>query len=83
VLQARNGKQIVSKRTQRIAGEIDLFIRQYARKRVAGQDPNDRRYDRNLEQHIRHMKPEELDALMREEPKPAKGIGAGKSGKKK
>ncbi len=73
----------MSKRTHRVAGEIGLFIRQYARKRVSGQDPNDRRYDRKLEQQIRHMKPEELDALMREEPKPAKGIRGGKRGKKK
>ena len=56
---------MMSKRRQRLEGEIGAFIRQYARKRYPGMDPNDRRYDREIERMIRHMKPEELDELMR------------------
>jgi hypothetical protein len=55
----------MSKRKQRLEGEIGAFIRQYARKRHPGMDPNDRRYDREIERMIRHMKPEELDDLTR------------------
>lgn len=57
---------MISKRKKRLEGEIGAFIRQYARKRHPGMDPNDRRYDREIERKIRQMKPEELDALMRD-----------------
>lgn len=54
-----------TRRKNRLEGEIGAFIRQYARKRYPGMDPNDRRYDREIERKIRRMKPEELDELMR------------------
>jgi hypothetical protein len=57
---------MVSKRKKRLEAEIGVFVRQYARKRYPGMDPNDRRYDREIERLIRRMKPEELDQLMRE-----------------
>lgn len=57
---------MISKRKKHLEGEIGAFIRQYARKRHPGMDPNDRRYDREIERKIRQMKPEELDALMRD-----------------
>jgi hypothetical protein len=56
---------MVNKRKKRLEGEIGVFIRKYARKRYPGMDPNDRRYDREIEQLIRRMKPEELDELLR------------------
>jgi hypothetical protein len=56
----------MSKRRQNLAGKIGAFIRQYARKKSPN-DPNDRRYDRKVEKTVRHMKPEELDRLMRDE----------------
>lgn len=44
-------------------------MRQYARKKEHGHDPNDRGYDRKLEREIRRMDPAELDELLRgEEP---------------
>ena len=52
------------KRIKRLEGAIGSFVQQYARKRHAGHDPNDRRYDRNIEKKIRHMKPDELSRLM-------------------
>jgi hypothetical protein len=51
----------------RLEGEIGAFVRQYARRKHAGHDPNDRRYDRELERTIKHMDPRELDLLMRGE----------------
>mgnify|MGYP001075531075 CR=1 FL=1 len=53
-----------SQRRQRLEGDIEVFIRQYARKRYPNMDPNDRRYDRKIERIVRRMDPEELDKLM-------------------
>jgi hypothetical protein len=52
---------------ERLEGEIGAFMRQDARPRHAGYDPNDRRHDRDLERRIKHMDPRELDLLMRGE----------------
>ena len=53
-----------SKRIQRLEGEIASFVQQYKRKAHAGMDPNDRRYDREIEKKIKKMDPEELSRLM-------------------
>ena len=44
--------------------ELAAFLQQYKRKRRPGFDPNDRRYDHKIQELIRRMSPEELDALM-------------------
>jgi hypothetical protein len=36
----------------------------YRRKKVRGLDPNDRHYDRKVEQLIKRMSPTELDRLL-------------------
>ena len=47
---------------------LPLFIRGYGRtSRRPGADPNDRHYDRKLAEEIKHMDPEELDSLLRDE----------------
>ena len=46
---------------------VATFIRQYTRKAAQNVDPNDRQYDRDIEQKIRRMRPEELDRLIRED----------------
>ena len=51
----------------RKAGEVARFVQQYARKARSGLDPNDRGYDRGIEAHIKRMRPEELDRLLRED----------------
>ena len=53
-----------SKRRLRLDGEIGAFVKQYARRKQKNMDPNDRGYDRELEQKIKKMKPEELDELL-------------------
>lgn len=52
------------RRRQRLEGEVGRFVRQYARKRRRGWDPNDRTYNRSVEALVRRLDPEELDALM-------------------
>lgn len=61
-----NKKPKLSRR-ERLAGSVNAFIRQYARKAYPTHDPNDRRYDRNVEKKVRRMDPEELDRLMRDD----------------
>ncbi|HEY2146394.1 MAG TPA: hypothetical protein VGH32_00560 [Pirellulales bacterium] len=47
--------------------DLSLFVKQYARPAQKGHrhDPNDRRYDRRIEQIIKRVPPDELDRLMR------------------
>jgi hypothetical protein len=54
----------MSRRRKRLIGELGSFLRQYRRKRHPNFDPNDRSYDRELEQKIKRMDPVELDDLM-------------------
>ena len=49
------------------AATLGLFVRQYGRKAQRGIEPNDRRYDRDVERAVRQLKPEELDALLRDD----------------
>lgn len=46
---------------------LKVFIRQYGRKAQKGAEPNDRRYDTAIERAIKHLKPEELDRLLRDD----------------
>ena len=53
---------------KKIKSEYDAFIKQYGRKRGKnGGDPNDRNYDRKLEENIKSMKPEELVELLKDD----------------
>lgn len=54
----------MSKRRQRLQGELGAFVRQYGRKKHPGHDPNDRGYDRQLEQQMKQMDPRDLDDLL-------------------
>lgn len=44
--------------------KLGAFLRQYKRRAHAGYDPNDRGYDREIEQYIRKLRPEDLDILL-------------------
>jgi hypothetical protein len=46
---------------------LKTFVQQYARKAQRGAEPNDRRYDREVERAIKQLKPEELDRLLRDD----------------
>jgi hypothetical protein len=55
------------RRKKKLAGELAAFLRSYGRKAPRGGEPNDRGYDRELEARVKRMRPEELDALLRDE----------------
>jgi len=48
---------------KKIKSDIGIFLKQYKRKSSKSY-PNDRGYDRKLEQKIKKMKPEELYTLI-------------------
>jgi hypothetical protein len=52
------------RRRERLEGKVGTFLRQYARKRQRGWDPNDRQYLRKVEQIVQRMTPEDLDELI-------------------
>jgi len=43
------------------------YLRQIGRKAQKGQEPNDRRFDRKLDEKLKRMRPEDVDALFRGE----------------
>ena len=58
---------MTAKRTKtRLAGELGLFIQQYARK-AKGSEPNDRAYDRKLEKKMKRLSASELSDLLSED----------------
>lgn len=52
------------RRKQRLEAKVGTFLRQYAKKRQKGSDPNDRQYFRRVEQIVQRMAPQDLDELM-------------------
>jgi hypothetical protein len=58
-------KRNSDERQKRQSDRLNVFVKKYARKAQPGRDPNDRDYDRKLEERIRRMKPEVLDRLLR------------------
>ncbi|MFM0046946.1 MULTISPECIES: hypothetical protein [Paraburkholderia] len=57
---------MTSKRTKsRLAGELDRFVQQYARKAQPA-EPNDRKYDRKLEKKMKRLSPSALSDLLSE-----------------
>jgi hypothetical protein len=58
----------VTGRRERLAGQIKTFIQQYGSQHgPPKQEPNDRKYDRNIAKLVRRMDPQELDDLLRED----------------
>jgi hypothetical protein len=55
----------MSKRTrQYVEAQLGEFLRLYGRKAQKGCEPNDRRYDREIEVYLKRLRPEELDVLL-------------------
>jgi hypothetical protein len=44
--------------------ELAVFVRQYGRKAQKGVEPNDRRYDKDVEREVKRMDPITLDRLL-------------------
>ena len=55
-------------RKTKLAGKLAVFAREYKRPARKGYDPNDRGYDRKLEEKIKRMKPDELSDLLSGDP---------------
>ena len=52
---------MAKKNKKAIAKEFGTFLRLYGRKAQKGCEPNDRRYDPEIEHELRRLKPEEID----------------------
>jgi hypothetical protein len=55
----------VRDKKQRLAAATARYLRQIGRKAQKGQEPNDRRFDRKLDEKLKRMRPEKVDALFR------------------
>ncbi|HDR9587733.1 TPA: hypothetical protein QDC22_005400 [Burkholderia stabilis] len=51
-------------RKSRLAGELGVFVKRYGRKAQKHLDPNDRRYDHDVERTMRRLSPADLSALL-------------------
>jgi hypothetical protein len=49
------------------AAAVSVFMLQFGGKAQRGVEPNDRRYSRDIEKALKQLKPEELDALIRDD----------------
>lgn len=60
---------------ERLAAETAVYLRQIGRKAQKGREPNDRRFDRELDEKLKRMRPEDVDALIHwiDEDEPANG----------
>lgn len=52
-------------RKERLAAETAVYLRQIGRKAQKGKEPNDRGFDRKLDEKLKRMRPADVDALMR------------------
>ena len=53
-----------SKRKKTLEAKFGGFIQEYKRKSQKGVEPNDRQYDRNFEQKVKKLSPEEFNELL-------------------
>ena len=49
------------------AADISVFVQQYGRKAQKGVEPNDRRFNEDVERRVKRMDPVVLDHLMRDD----------------
>jgi hypothetical protein len=49
------------------AAKLNRFVQDYGRQAQKGVEPNDRKYEREVENEVKRMKPEELDRLLRDD----------------
>lgn len=54
-------------KNKRLADSTAVYLRQIGRKAQKGIEPNDRTYDRKLDEKLKRMRPEDVDALFRGE----------------
>ncbi len=49
------------------AAKVNRFMQDYGRQSQKRVEPNDRKYDRDIESEGKRLKPEDLDSLMRDD----------------
>ena len=54
----------MSRRTNRLAGQLSAFVQQYRRKSQRNTEPNDRKYSREAEAEMKRLQPELLSELI-------------------
>jgi hypothetical protein len=58
----------MANRREWLKKNLPAFLRVYGRtSRRPGADPNDRHYDRKLQQELKRMDPHDLDAMLRDD----------------
>ena len=57
----------VRERRERKAGDIVLLVRQIGRKAQKGVEPNDRWVNDKVKRKLKHLKPEVMDSLLRDD----------------
>ncbi|WP_175890594.1 hypothetical protein [Burkholderia cepacia] len=67
----------IRNRTSRLAGALGVFVKRYARKAQKHLDPNDCRYDRDVERAMRRMSPADLSDLLAGDDDTANDLRAG------
>jgi hypothetical protein len=58
-------RQNLDEKRSRMAADIQLFAKQYARPAQKHTEPNDRRYNRDIEGRLKKMRPEDVDQFLR------------------
>ncbi|HET6586169.1 MAG TPA: hypothetical protein VFG67_00185 [Oleiagrimonas sp.] len=57
-------RMVGSRKNEWLRRNVGTFVRQYERKAQRGVEPNDRHYDRKIENELKRMDPFELDILL-------------------
>jgi hypothetical protein len=57
----------VREKKQRLSDATACYLRQIGRQAQKGVEPNDRRFDHKLDEKLKRMRPEDVDALFRGE----------------
>lgn len=52
---------------QRLVAATARYLKQIRRQAQKGVEPNDRRFDHKLDEKLKRMRPEDVDALFRDE----------------
>jgi hypothetical protein len=60
-----DGRSVPKKRA-RLASDLAIYPKKAGRKAQKAQEPNDRGYDHALQRKLRRMRPQDVDALMRD-----------------
>ncbi|HIH2746290.1 hypothetical protein L3V59_31755 [Burkholderia aenigmatica] len=67
----------IRNRKSRLAGALGVFVKHYGRRAQKHLDPNDRRYDHDVERTMRRLSPADLSDLLADDDASADDADAG------